>query len=118
MQLSVLKRLRRWAETISRENYNWYGGLVSILGAVISLAVLVSKNHLPGLTPGAVGKVLVAIWAIAPPAFFWIDWVWFCRDMKADAPERDVARHTHDLARNIWIGFLALLTVGFFNKLT
>jgi hypothetical protein len=64
-------------------------------------------------TADTVGKIVVALWAIFPPAFFWIDWVYFCDLSTSDV--RDIAKHTHDLARNIWLGVLGVTTLTFFK---
>jgi hypothetical protein len=97
-----------------RTIYNWCGGVIAVSFAVMSLLAVIYQKHLPwGLTEDATGKVLVAAWAILPPAFFWIDWVGFCSTLTAD--ERDIAKHTHDLARNIWLGLLGVLSFGFFK---
>ena len=61
------------------------------------------------------GKLIVGVWAVAPPVFFWVDWVEFCAYMKPESKERDVAKHTHDLSRNIWLGLLAVLAFAFFK---
>lgn len=100
---------------MARNIYNWTGGILGVVFMALSLAALLCKDNLPfGWTAPMTGKVLVAAWAILPPAFFWLDWVGFCRN--ATAPERDAAKHTHDLSRNIWLGLLGVLTFGF--KLT
>jgi hypothetical protein len=31
------------------------------------------------------------------------------------ADARDIAKHTHDLARNIWLGVLGVMTLAFFK---
>jgi hypothetical protein len=101
---------------MTRDQYNFWGGFAAVLFALISLLALVCKNHLPwGWSANVVGGILVAAWAILPPGFFWIDWVHFCEGMEKD--NREIAKHTHDLARNIWLGLLGVLTFGFF-KLT
>jgi hypothetical protein len=99
---------------MTRDRYNLVGGVSAVIFAVISLLALVCKSRLPaGWDVNIVGGVLIAVWAILPPAFFWLDWVYFCRNMTT--AERDIASHTHDLARNIWVGLLGVLTFGFFK---
>jgi len=58
------------------------------------------------------GLVLVGIWVFFPPIFFWIDWVCFSNEL-TDEASRDFAKHTHDLSRNIWIAFAAILAYLF-----
>jgi len=69
-------------------------------------------------THDQLGKVVIGFWGLVPPLFFWVDWVWLCSYLGADDPEREVAKHTHDLSRNIWIAFTAILTVLFAIKIT
>jgi hypothetical protein len=97
---------------MTRFQYNLCGGVAAVLFAALSLLALACKSRL-GSSADIVGGVLVAVWAILPPAFFWLDWVFFCRDMSP--ADRDIAVHSHDLARNIWIGLLGVLTFGFFK---
>jgi hypothetical protein len=35
--------------------------------------------------------------------------------MEPGSKERNVAKHTHDLSRNIWLGLLAVLAFAFFK---
>ena len=101
---------------MTRDQYNLCGWVAAAVFALMSLLALVGKKHLPaGWDANIVGGVLVAAWAIVPPAFFWLDWVYFCRGMSP--ADRSIAIHSHDLARNIWVGLLGVLTFGFF-KLT
>jgi hypothetical protein len=91
--------------------------MASVFLAGLSVwAALDESSQLGAPDHKTLGKFIVAFWAIVPPVFFWWDWVHFCRDMKPDAPERDVAKHTHDLARNIWLGVVAVLTFAFFKS--
>ncbi len=98
---------------MSRDRFNFWGGIAAIGLGVISVGLLLSKNGMTKETADIVGKVVVAVWAVAPPAFFWIDWVYFCNRLPPD--EQEVAKHTHDLARNIWLGLLGVMTLGFFK---
>ena len=98
---------------MTRDQYNWWGGAVAIVGAAVSLGLAAWTGHMSKATADTVGKVVVVIWAIGPPAFFWFDWVHYCRDF--DDAARKITEHTHDLARNIWLGLFAVLTVAFFK---
>jgi hypothetical protein len=104
------------AESIlmTRDQYNVVGGASAVVFAIVSLLALACKTRLPaGWDANIVGGFLIAVWAIVPPAFFWLDWVYFCRDMSP--ADRGIVGHTHDLARNIWVGLLGVLTFGFFK---
>jgi hypothetical protein len=98
---------------MSRDRINWGAGLAAVVFAVISLLLLLFKGHMSKDTADTVGKFLVAVWAILPPAFFWYDWVYLCDGLSP--PALDFAKHTHDLARNIWIGLLGVVAFGFFK---
>ena len=98
---------------MTRDQFNVVGGTIAAIAAAASLVLAASKGSMPKDTADHIGKIAVAVWAILPPAFFWIDWVFFCGGLTP--AERDIAKHTHDLARNIWLGLLAVLTLGFFK---
>jgi hypothetical protein len=99
--------------SVTRDQFNFYGGALAIVLAVISIGLAACKGSMSKKTADTVGKIVVALWAIFPPAFFWIDWVYFCDLSTSDA--RDIAKHTHDLARNIWLGVLGVTTLAFFK---
>ena len=99
--------------TVTREQFNFYGGALAVVLALVSIVLAACKGRMSKKTADTVGKVVVAVWAILPPGFFWIDWVYFCDLTTADA--RDIAKHTHDLARNIWLGVLGVMTLAFFK---
>ena len=95
-----------------RDKYNWGFGSLAVLFAAYSLCHAVDfAGHLPKATPGNFERLIVAVWALAPPIFLWIDWVCF---RPAEEIARKEAQHTHDLARNIWLGLVGIL-VGVFG---
>jgi hypothetical protein len=114
---------RRWL-------YNWIVGPFGVVLAVGS-GVLAINNllHLTllsqlsqlvekvGLTDEQLGKILIGFWGLAPPLFFWLDWMYFCNYLPAEAEERKIAKQSYDLSRNIWIAFVAILAALFSNKL-
>jgi hypothetical protein len=106
-----------WRKFYSPRNlYNLAGVIVSILCLIPTVRAVADKGSTFGLADhNTLGAVIVAFWAIVPPAFFWLDWVYFCSDMKSDAPERDIAKHTHDLSRNVWLGLVFALSLIFFK---
>ena len=108
---------RRARMARKRACYNCLGTGLSIVFAVVSvLAALNPHSKIGGmLDHKAWGAVIVAVWAILPPAFFWWDWVHYLQHEPADSEARKIAEHTHDLARNMWLGLLALVTLGFFK---
>jgi hypothetical protein len=100
---------------MTRDRYNEVGAYVSIALALASLVLALNPcAWLSEPTHKTLGKFIVAFWAVVPPVFFWWDWVYFCAGL--GAPERDIAKHTHGLARNIWLGLVAILTFAFFKN--
>jgi hypothetical protein len=98
---------------MDRDTYNRAGGVASAVIAVLSvLAGIIPTSTLGPLSHDNLGKLLIGFWVIAPPVFFWVDWVAF---LPAQA-DRDVAKHTHDLARNIWLALVGILAVLFAVK--
>jgi hypothetical protein len=96
-------------------NKIWAG--ISIVFAALSIWAA-ACNDFPFLWKvdrDNLGKAIVGIWAVGPPVFFWVDWVRYCSYMGPESKERDVAKHTHDLSRNIWLGLFAVLTFAFFR---
>jgi hypothetical protein len=102
---------------ITREQYDWRGGTAAVIVAVVSvIAAINPHSKLWSLADHeAWGKIIVFIWAVFPPAFFWLDWVYFCDKENVSKDNREIAKHTHDLARNIWLGLLAILAFSFFK---
>lgn len=99
-----------------RRLYTWLGGLVGLVFGVWSLhKAIFADSTFRSYTHQQLGNYLVGFWVLAPPIFFWIDWVLFCRGM--DEKEQEVVIHTHDLSRNIWLALIAILTVLFNIKL-
>ncbi len=101
---------------MSRATFNWILGFVSAVFALFSLYVAIkvaftSSYEIFGFTAKQLGKTLVAVWALAPPVFFWVDWVVFCRGLTE--AEKSKAKHTHDLSRNIWLALIGVLVVVF-----
>jgi len=91
---------------ITRARFNIFCGIASVLLAAGSLWF-----GTRGLCPES-GPYVVAFWVLVPPIFFWIDWVWFSSELNSPT-KREFAKHTHDLARNIWIAFAGILAYLF-----
>jgi len=90
--------------------------------AIASLAIGIAKQYRVKWFSGPeVAMIVVGSWALLPPIFFWADWVFFFEHVNVTDPVqaalRDIAKHSHDLARNIWLGLLAILYVLFALKL-
>ena len=98
---------------MNRAEYNSVFTKISIAAGVVSL-LLGMANYFKWCSPmpAWVGPVLIGLWALGPPIFFWVDWVAFAGEINDD-PKREIAKHTHDLGRNIWIAFVAILAYLF-----
>ncbi len=101
--------------------HRWLFNLVFGVGAAVAacwtLWVAYQRIMLgdPLPSPSLTEKLLVALWAFGPPVFFWVDWVFFCDGLSAQ--KLDVAKHTHDLSRNIWLMLVAILAYVVFGKI-
>jgi hypothetical protein len=58
-----------------------------------------------------VGYVVVALWVVGPPFWFWAEWSFFSHGL----PEEDLEdiKHSHELGRNVWLALVVLLTALF-----
>jgi hypothetical protein len=100
----------------AREKYNAWGAGLSVAFAIVSvLAAINPHSKLGPLDHQDWGKLIVAVWAVAPPAFFWADWTYFCFLEDTPVADREAAKHTHDLARNIWLGLLGVISFAIFG---
>lgn len=87
--------------------------------ALISIVVALYIRSLYGEYPAeqrphqVIAYVIVGLWVLCPPIWFWIEWVLFTEG------NDERLKHTHDLARNIWIGLvvvlIAILDIGWPN---
>jgi hypothetical protein len=96
-----------------RETSNRSFTILSVVFALVSFGAGLCPSVKWGLSSHKqLGEILVAIWVVFPPIFFWYDWVWF-PDYFTDKDARDIAKHTHDLSRNIWVAYAAILAYLF-----
>ena len=100
---------------MNRSQFNLFFTLFSASLAVFSLFIAYkiyfgSNYYIYCIEGIKLGKVLVAIWVIGPPVFFWFDWVIFCKSLPTS--EKEDAKHTHDLGRNIWLALVGILAVA------
>ena len=88
---------------------------VNMISAVASIVLAIGSILLGIFVPAGevkdtIGQIILSFWVVAPPIFFWFDWI-ICENVDSKTAER--AKHNHDLARNIWLGFIVLLAVLF-----
>ena len=97
---------------VTRSMYNWtVGSLAAVLGPVSLFIALKQSIAFDFCSRACIGKSMVAFWLLIPPVFFWLDWTVFSRNLPPT--ERQVAEHSHDLSRNIWLALVASLLVIF-----
>ena len=59
------------------------------------------------------GKYLVAFWLLAPPLWFFYEWVLLAREPNVSQDKLDHVKQLHELARNIWLAVVAVLVAIF-----
>jgi hypothetical protein len=57
-----------------------------------------------------VGLCIYAFWALAPPAWFFIEWVWLFRS-RGDAHRLNQFKTTIELSQKFWGGTLVLFAI-------
>ena|SRR5215467_11487147 len=82
----------------------------AIAGVCLALA-LITYDTIASLKRENIGRVILYIWVLGPPLFFWHDWNRFysCDTI----PCREWREHAHDLGRNLWVAFTLLLAFLF-----
>ncbi|HEY0455338.1 MAG TPA: hypothetical protein VGE41_03125 [Verrucomicrobiae bacterium] len=50
------------------------------------------------------GYILIGFWVLAPPIWFWVEWVFLTKPHMENR-----VKHTHELARNIWLALIVVL---------
>jgi hypothetical protein len=76
-------------------------GVLSLLGAY-AIQCQWGKDSVAGL-------VLVAFWSLAPPLWFFFEWVILCPTL--DETEQARIKHSHDLGRNVWVAYVIVVAV-------
>jgi hypothetical protein len=65
------------------------------------------------------GKLIVILWTLGPPIWFWFDWRRFLAGNQHLDPDKsmhldpDWAKHAHDLGRNVWVALTLVLAYLF-----
>lgn len=82
--------------------------LITLLGIIAIVFVLISIYVVTLSKQWAV--IAYSFWAIAPPAWFFIEWVWLF-DSRGDSRRLDKFKITIDLAQKFWAAVLLLLAM-------
>jgi hypothetical protein len=92
--------------------FNLICGTTAAIGAVASLLFALRYFGTQDVARRKeLGQLIIGFWVLIPPIFFWVDWVFFCRGLSAQA--LDGAKHTHELSRNIWLALIVALIAAF-----
>lgn len=85
--------------------------LVALVFAIASLLIASGWYKWPLKYFRGYETYILAFWVIVPPVWFWVDWVFLCDGLR---PEKlDQIKHTHELARNIWLAMVSVLAYQF-----
>ena len=82
--------------------------IISGASAVVSLILASLLRTVWCFAKSPWGYVLLTIWVIAPPLWFFLEYLWW-PPAAGHADER--TRHFHDLARNLWLALVVILGV-------
>ena len=82
--------------------------IFAVTGIAFALVCLYSTNE-----PKSTKEALVAIWLLAPPVYFYIEWVFLYKE--SDDYPLDKFQYSQKLAGNIWIGVSAILIALYFK---
>ena len=77
--------------------------VVALLIAVLAIRPLSEKTD----WRRSCGYALLAFWALAPPVWFFFEWVLLVDHSVAAEAQR--ISHSHDLGRNVWLAYIAVL---------
>jgi hypothetical protein len=82
--------------------------LFAAVALTLSLAVgLVTLRWQGSEWREMLGRVVVSLWTLIPPIYFWSDW-YFLRS-QLNQQEKEEVKHAHDLSRNIWLALVIVL---------
>jgi hypothetical protein len=81
----------------------------SVILAVLTLLAAAHIRPIHSRTGGkkTFGYFLLAFWALAPATWFFFEWVYLVDHNLAEAAAR--ISHSHDLGRNVWLAYIAVL---------
>ena len=79
--------------------------------AFVSLVIGVALRYLSPACVKPIGYVLVALWALGPPIWFWLEWSFLTNNF--DETEISNLKHSHSLSATVWVAIAAVLAVLF-----
>ena len=85
----------------------WIGSFLALLSVVFAIAYKFKWIEFPELY----GYILLGLWVIVPPIWFFCEYLKeFPKGHDRDQSEVERLKHLQDLARNIWLAQIILLT--------
>src|SRR5687768_13852622 len=82
-----------------------------------AIGILSRMDKLPtGWDRNEIGRWLIGAWVLGPPIWFFLDWTYLSPGLTDT--DRGDRKHTHDLARNVWLAFIATLVASFWPELS
>ena len=97
-----------------RSAYLLFGSIISTVAILFAIGTSYCAAIYPDW-PKFPGQALSLAVVLLPPIFFWADWTFFFGQIPVE--ERDAAKHTHDLSRNIWLAVLVVLAYSYGIKI-
>lgn len=89
-----------------RVRVTWGLGIFAILAIAYTLVL---RSACSGKVPLGWAALVVIPVALLPPIWFWFEWAFLCDKAKSEEESRLI--HTHELARNVWLGLA--IVIGF-----
>lgn len=98
---------------MSDETIQWLAGrgasFISGFAAAASITYFFLYRHTIKTKSGThyhIAMAILASWTLLPPIYFWLCWEFITVPAEAEH-----IKHTHELARNIWIALIVVLAV-------
>jgi hypothetical protein len=89
-------------------------GTIAAVLAIFSVIVAASSTLWPKEWEKGkkiAGRVIVGLWVLGPPIWFWVDWYYLTAGMGKERLE--YISHLHDVGRNIWLALVVVLAALF-----
>ena len=99
----------------------WVVGSVSVVCMVAS-GIFAHWGWGQKISEGGTTKlaqvVIVALWTILPPIFFWIEYIWLYKPTfsMADKDRFEAFKYQQDLSSKIWLALVSVLLMLYFWK--
>jgi len=89
--------------------------LLFVLALLVQFAPQTGSAHPPSPDPWkAIKALLLSMWLILPPIWFWFEYHIFFHHLSAD--ERQSLKEYQEISRNVWAGVAALFALIYFGE--